>query len=54
VERLTELAQEKGLTPSAYIRIVLMDHWATNSMEEVDRELYKLAKRAEQRPPDGP
>ena len=47
VERLTAKAEEKGLTRSVYIRMVLQDHVTVDSMEEVDRQLYELAKRAD-------
>jgi predicted DNA-binding protein len=49
VERLTEIAEQKGLTRSGYIRMVLQDHLTTNSMEDVDRQLWELAKRADKR-----
>ena len=52
VERLTEMAKQKDLTPAAYIRMVLMDHVTFNSMEDVDRQLWELAKRGEKRRPD--
>jgi predicted DNA-binding protein len=52
VERLTDVAEKKGLTRAAYIRMVLTDHLATESMEEVDRQLWELAKRAEKARPD--
>jgi predicted DNA-binding protein len=52
VERLTEVAEKKGLTRAAYIRMVLTDHLATESIEEVDRQLWELAKRAEKGRPD--
>jgi len=53
VERLTEMAKQKGVTPAAYMRLVLTDHLTSNSMEDVDRRLWELAKRAEKGRPDG-
>ena len=47
VERLTEMGKQKGLAPAAYMRLVLTDHLTSNSMEDVDRQLWELAKRAE-------
>jgi len=52
VERLTEMANQKGITPAAYMRMVLLDHLTSNSMEDVDRQLWELAKRAEKGQPD--
>ena len=48
VQLLTEAAAKKGLNRSAYIRMVLTDHLADHSMEEVDRQLYELAKRGDE------
>ena len=52
VERLTEVAEKKHLTRAAYIRMVLTDHLASDRMEDVDRQLWELAKRAEKGRPE--
>ena len=53
IERITELAQRKGLTRAAYIRMVLTDHLGGESIEDIDRQLYELAKRVELGLPGG-
>ncbi|MGH7606095.1 MAG: hypothetical protein ACREME_02045, partial [Gemmatimonadales bacterium] len=53
LENINQLAEKRGLTRSAYIRMVLTDHLGGDSIEDIDRQLYELSKRAERAQPKG-
>jgi hypothetical protein len=50
-ERVKEAADKRRLSVASYIGMVLSEHLASDSMEDVDRQLWELARLAEMRPP---